>query len=289
MEVHYGTLQKNVNVTEITNSELKFGNLVMIPKGDCERASIFKIDPHPGKIKNVFIEFDNLTIIIPHDKMYCVNEVTRECKTEDNLNSLQNKLKITHGNFKEEYQEQLMAFFFLNKNDKVLELGSNIGRNSLIIASILENQKDFVTLECDPKSCEILKNNKELNNFQFNIENSALSYRKLIQKGWETIPSDVVLQGYSQVNVITLDQLIEKYNVKFNTLVADCEGALYYTLQDNPNLFNDFNKIIVENDYTNFEHKKFVDQNIIERGFKRVFHQIRLCYAFFYEVWMKNK
>ena len=49
--------------------------------------------------------------------------------------------------------------------------------------------------------------------------------RKLIQKGWDTIESDVLLDGYTNVNTITLDQLYSKYNIMFDTLVLDCEGA----------------------------------------------------------------
>lgn len=35
------------------------------------------------------------------------------------------------------------------KNNKVLEIGGNIGMNSLVIASILNNDNNFVTLECN--------------------------------------------------------------------------------------------------------------------------------------------
>ena len=53
--------------------------------------------------------------------------------------------------------------------------------------------------------------NKNLNNLNFHIEPSALSKRNLIQKGWETTESDVLLDGYTKVNTITFDKLKDKY------------------------------------------------------------------------------
>ena len=67
-------------------------------------------------------------------------------------------------------------------HEKVLEIGGNIGRNTLVIASIL-NSSNLVTLECNLESCNQLNENKNLNKFSFFIENSALSAKKLIQIG----------------------------------------------------------------------------------------------------------
>jgi hypothetical protein len=84
----------------------------------------------------------------------------------------------------------------------------------------------------------------------FFVENSALSKRPLIQKDWDTIVSDVVLEGYKKVNTITLEELHYKYKIEFDTLILDCEGAFYYILLDMPEILNNIKLIIVENDYT---------------------------------------
>jgi hypothetical protein len=97
-----------------------------------------------------------------------------------------------------------------------------------MIASVLNDSSNLVTLECDLISYDQLKSNRNLNNFNFHIQNSALSARKLIQNGWTTIPSDELLPGYSQVNTITLSELKNKYQIEFDTLVLDCEGAFYF-------------------------------------------------------------
>jgi hypothetical protein len=98
-----------------------------------------------------------------------------------------------------------MAVRYLTGKESVLEIGGNIGRNSLVIASILNNS-NFVTLECDTNIAAQLVENRDLNNFNFHIESSALSKRRLIQKGWDTMVSDDLIDGWQFVNTITLDE-----------------------------------------------------------------------------------
>ena len=184
-----------------------------------------------------------------------------------------------------------MAVRYLTGNEKVLEIGGNIGRNSLIIASILENSNNLVTLECDVNIAEQLNANKELNNLQFHIEKSALSNRKLIQKGIDTIPSDTLKDGYNWVNTITLNSLKTKYNIEFDTLVLDCEGAFYYILMDMPDILKNINLIIMENDYHNISHKNYIDNILSYNNFVVDYTESGgwgPCYNNFFEVWKKT-
>ena len=184
--------------------------------------------------------------------------------------------------------EQILAANYLTGNEKVLEIGSNIGRNSLVIASIV---KDFVTLETESNIATQLAENRELNHFTFHIENSALSKRKLIQTGWDTKPSDVLEPGYNWVNTITLEELHSKYNIEFDTLVLDCEGAFYYILMDMPEILKNVNLIIVENDYHDISHKHYVDAILKQHNFYVQYQEAggwRCFYNNFYEVWKKR-
>jgi FkbM family methyltransferase len=186
------------------------------------------------------------------------------------LSQFQSNLKLDFGTFLDEYPEQMMAVRYLTGNEKVLEIGGNIGRNSLIIASILNsnnNNNNFVSLESDTEIANQLLHNKNKNNLDFFVENSALSKRNLIQKSWNTIVSDVLLDGYKKVNIINFEQLKEKYNIDFDTLVLDCEGAFYYILLDMPEILDNIKLIIMENDYLNESHKKFIDVVLREKGF----------------------
>lgn len=214
-----------------------------------------------------------------------------ELNADQLLSELHSKLNLNHGSFSEEYPEQKMAVMFIKPDDVVLELGGNIGRNSCIIASILKDSKNLVVVESDPHSAKLLEENKTLNNLNLNIENSAISKRPLIQSAWNTVPSDVVLAGYYKVNTISYDEIKNKYNKQFNTLVADCEGALYYILQDDENLIDDFKTIIVENDYSNMNHFNDVKGKFIKHGFKLVYNR-PLNVPFptgenFFQVWQK--
>ena len=61
---------------------------------------------------------------------------------DNKLYNIHSKLKLNYGSFYEELPEQKMAVRYLTGNEKVLEIGGNIGRNSLIIASILNSNNN---------------------------------------------------------------------------------------------------------------------------------------------------
>ena len=190
--------------------------------------------------------------------LYIYIQSKKETIIDHKLKKIHKKLKIKYGNFNEELPEQEMTVRYLTGDEKVLEIGGNIGRNSLIIASIINNN-NFVSLESDTDISKQLEENMNLNNFKFHIENSALSKRKLIQKGWDTKPSNVLENGYKWVNIINFEELNRKYNIVFDTLVLDCEGAFFYILKDMPEILNNIKLIIMENDYHDISHKKYVD------------------------------
>ena len=105
------------------------------------------------------------------------------------------------------------------------------------------------------------------------------------------MPSDTLQEGYSWVNTITFDELKNKYEIDFDTLVLDCEGALYYILMDMPEILNDIRIIIMKNDYHNLEHKEYVDSVLKKYNFYRVYSESGgwgPCFNNFFEVWRKN-
>jgi FkbM family methyltransferase len=294
MKISYGIITHNIDVTQICLNKLNYNNIITIPYGDTNRARYFT-DPLVGVHKNIIIEnngiineFDEYTQI----RINLINK-TIEIIDENEINNktllLQSKLKINYGTFYDELPEQKMVVRYLNGNEKVLEIGGNIGRNSLMIASIINND-NFVTLECDEDISKQLKENRDLNNFHFHVENSALSNRKLIQRGWETQPSDTLIDGFHFVNTITLKELTDKYNIEFDTLVLDCEGAFYYILLDIPEILNNINLIIMENDYIDISNKTVVDEILIKNNFYVDYTEKGgwgPCYNNFFEVWKR--
>jgi FkbM family methyltransferase len=297
LQVEYGIESKYKDVTTIVLSHFVNNNHLYIPAGDSVRAKILG-DPVLGIVKHIRI---NGKEIYPHDveiQLFLnptlslnLRQPLSLAEATSNLKQIHQKLKFTGGKINSEYPEQLMSALFIQPDDRVLELGSNIGRNTLTIATLLQDSKQLVTLESDPKSCQILQKNRQLNNYSFHIENSALSARKLVQKGWDTIPSDKDIPGFKEIKTITLNDLLIKYPIKFNVLVADCEGALYYILNDTPNLLDSLQVLIFENDYKNIDHKKFVDSLLAKKGFHRVYAKSGgwgPCNMYFYEVFSKS-
>ena len=207
------------------------------------------------------------------------------------LQKIHSKLSLIYGSFQEEYPEQLLSAMFIAGNDKVLELGGNVGRNSCVIASLLNNSRNLVVTESDPVVIPALMANRDHNSLLFQIEDSAISQVPLIQTGWLTIPGEVAPPGYVQVKTITYNQLKEKYGIPFTTLVADCEGALYYILQDDESILDDVSLIIAENDYTDRNHFDTVCAKFVAHGFQLVHNRIGgwgPCYNEFYQVWRKK-
>lgn len=272
MIIKYGLVYNYIDITDKCLSLKDKNNIITIPCGDTNRDRLFT-DPHPGLMKKIFIFKDNkrydydvkctIKINIKNDTIDIFDEKNVQYK----LDSLYFHLKLKNGLFIHELPEQKMTMRTLTGNEKVLEIGGNIGRNSLIIGSILKDSKNLVVLETDKNIALQLKENRNINNLNFFIENSALSKRKLIQKGWVTEVSDTLLDGYEWVNIINLEELKQKYSIEFDTLILDCEGAFYYILMDMPEILNNINTIIVENDYTQKDQQEYVERILKENNF----------------------
>jgi len=299
--IFYGTDDKKTDITKIALDTLT-KNTLYIPSGDSERSMLFNIDPVPGILKNIYIIYQGIEkvyyyyskiyIDINEKKFYQIDTLPDNItiSVSEKLSNIQSSLKLDYGNFADEYPEQIMAVTYLKGHEKVLEIGGNIGRNSLIISKLLNDSSNLLTVECDPYFCSQLKFNRNLNSLNFNIENAAISKRPLIQKGWDTMVSEELLPGYKSVNIIDYNELYNKWNIKFDTLTIDCEGAFYYILMDYPHILNNITLIIMENDYHNIDHKIYIDTILKQNNFKVDYSKPGgwgPCELNFYEVWVK--
>lgn len=286
MNISYGIQGKQIDVTSLLFSSHMKSSIIYIPPDDNVRAKLFT-DPIFGKVKSIFVNGQSygadtpifidtttrrvFTVTIPD----YVAAIYPDESVAAKLSSMHRKLTLLHGSFRDEFPEQKMAVRFLKPDDRVLEIGGNVGRNSLIIGSIV-NQNSLVVLESDPDIAKQLEENRNVNGMTFAIEASALSARQLVQKGWDTIVSDVVPEGYKRVQTISLDTLRAKYPnaVPFNTLVLDCEGAFYYILIDMPDILDGITTIIMENDYYDRAHKAYIDSTLTSNGFSCVYSEV---------------
>ncbi len=297
MKVHYGIPGKYIDVTERTFLGFdRSGNRVKIPAGDHLRGVVYG-DPVPGIVKHIVIdqETDNETLYgvgeefyleIPEEYLYLTKVYRFDGDTTKRLQEIHSRLKFSGGSLTEEYPEQLMSVRFIRPDAKVLEIGANMGRNTVVIASLLKDSSNLVTLETLSECIPVLVKNREENNLHYTILNAALSKKPLYQSGWDAIPSDAPIEG--KIKVHTID-----YNFlpwRPDTIVADCEGSLFYIFQDYQEILDDISLIIMENDYWEIEKKRFVDSLLIAKGFRRVFSQgggWGPCAEFFFETWAK--
>ena len=330
MKIFYGTSNNSIDVTDICLNKLTNNDIITIPSGDTSRNRYFT-DPLIGVSKKIIISLNDELIEFGEFVVVKINTETNTVCTDENdinekLKNIHAKLHIKYGSLDEELNEQKMALRYLTGKEKVLELGGNIGRNSLLISSILENSANLVTLECDNDICDKLKENRDLNNFNFNIENSALSNRKIIQKDWETLPYDIFqkeryvmenITNYQKISLVELkskyniefdkpvfDKISEleekvlhedsntlpKYNIDFDTLVLDCEGAFYYILMDMPEILNNIKLLIMENDYKDIRKKNYIEGVLRKNNFAVDYAEPGgwgPCADNFYEVWKK--
>lgn len=292
MKFLYGINKNYVDITDKINNE----NIIKIYPENYR--SVTYGDHIYGTVKHIkFINDIGEETIIDQDKMAYISKSSQKILTIFSptlkLSQIHKNIKLEYGSIQEEYPEQLLTVMFLDENAKVLEIGSNIGRNSCIIASILNNDKNLVTLESDTDIIPKLEYNKYINNFNFNIENYALSTVPLIQREWNTKTFlKEIPQGWKEVNTINFNDLQIKYNMQFDTIILDCEGAFYQILLDMPECLENINTIIMENDYDNIDKKNYVDTVLEKYNFKSIFSMPGgwgPCKNNFYEVFTKNE
>jgi FkbM family methyltransferase len=314
MEVYYGYDDSHyINVTEVVLKKCLSDSGFFIPKTDEARAALFG-DPYPGFLKHILI-VDKFGIYhkFHHTKDISVkiSSISKQLaeindprgwyqtkgiqieNPEERLQELHKYVEFNNGYMHDEYPEQRLAMKFITPDSKVLEIGGNIGRNTIVIGSILKDSRNLVSLESDPDNAKMLQDNLRVNGIDAFVEASALSQQRLIQYGWVTTPlfDNTIPEGWKEVSTITFDDLTKKYNIAFDTLVADCEGALFHILKDDPSMLNTINMVVLENDFQDIAEKEFVNQVFAMYGLKCVYAESGgwgPCYNFFYEVWKKD-
>lgn len=203
IKVHYGTEEHNIDVTPIVFNKLKDKDIITIPQKEKARQKIFG-DPDPGVIKKIFVDMDGKTtsysnlgkVVISLSKKTITawsNEKERIfMEGEAKLRKIHASLHIKRKHIIWEYPEQVLVALFLQGNEKVLEIGGNIGRVSLVIGHILKqhgNGKNHVVMECGLDIIPKLEHYKKINHMKFHIESSALSLVPLYQRDWTVSPT----------------------------------------------------------------------------------------------------
>jgi FkbM family methyltransferase len=194
--------------------------------------------------------------------------------------------KVPHLEY--ERDEQLLVSHYIRETDVVLELGARYGSVSCIINKILKNKRHQVSVEPDNTVWEALERTKRENKCDFLIYKGIISSKNY----------DLKLNGYgSTVDIthtisnmetisstnISLPELQTTTGLKFNVLVADCEGFLETFLNENTFLYDQLDLILFECDRPDVCNYDKIKSNLIankftmvENGFQCAFKKLSL-------------
>lgn len=172
-----------------------------------------------------------------------------------------------------EKPEQDLANKYILETDVVLELGARYGSVSCVINSKLNNKNNQVVVEPDERVWEALEINKNNNNCEFNIVKGFISNKKL-----DLTNLNVCFNGYgstfennnTKIQSYSLDEVIKKYNLNFNVLVADCEGFLEVFFDENPDFYDNLRLIIFEADYPEKCDYNKIKKRLSEKKFTKI-------------------
>lgn len=295
---------------DVTDKAIQADGTLYIPAGDHARAAQFGTDPTPGTLKVVRLiqSADGHERVLTADEQFrfgepkpiddLIDATDPAISPEQKLRALHATMRLVHGSLGEEYPEQLMTMTHLApiRHDVkgVLEIGANVGRNSCVIASLLQPRSErLVAVEPSLAFCRSLQANRDVNGLHFNIEAAAISRVPLMHRAWDTtaVPDDgVVPPDWTPVTTLSWADLKNKWGLAFDVLVCDCEGALYYILKEEPDFMTGFRMVLIENDFKDAEHKQFVDAEFARAGLS-VVSQIAggwgPCQDRFYECWAR--
>ena len=187
-----------------------------------------------------------------------------------------------------ERDEQLLVSQYIKDTDTVLELGARYGSVSCIINKILKNKRNQVSVEPDNTVWKALERNKKENKCEFEIYKGIISSNKYDLKlnGYgSTVDISNTINNMETITTqnISLQELQSNTGLKFNVLVADCEGFLETFLKENSELYEQLDTILFEcdrPDVCNYDNIKaaLVEHNfkLIENGFQCVFKKLNM-------------
>jgi FkbM family methyltransferase len=176
---------------------------------------------------------------------------------------------IINHQFMEKTEQDYGDYYIIN-SDIILELGARYGTVSCIMNQKLLNKKNQVVVEPDSRVWNALEKNKINNSCDFHIIKGFISNKKLDLENTDNCygyGTTSVTNNNSTIDSFTLDEIELKHNLKFNVLVADCEGFLETFLDENPKLYNQLRLIIFEKDYPDKCNYEKIKNNLLNNGF----------------------
>ncbi len=311
--LRYGTENQYFDVTNIIMEKCLVDELyIVIDKCDFRRDSLFG-DPALYIDKYIFIYKDDILcnkidghhIVFINLKNQEIKQFSKESEVHDEMvncqiykvNDILYEVEVLFGNFLDSDQlkwTNKYQFYleYIKDGDSVLQVGSNFGRDSLVLNKVV-NCKNHVVLEYHKDVIPLLEKYKETCGLNYNVENGILSLKPTVRKDIFLIRSDILLgDGSDYIEHFKLNEFKKKYQIDFNVLVFNCSGYFYYILKDFEHLLDSVDTIILDNDILIIEHKKWVRNYLEGRQFRMINNLDRNLSEFsgkeFYQVWIKT-
>lgn len=175
-----------------------------------------------------------------------------------------------------EKEEQMLVKKYIPRDATVLEMGARYGTVSCVLSEVLDDPTRHVAVEPDSTVIESLKKNRENNGGKFHIYNGVISKNgyaiqftepnvEYHEYGTYTKMSDT-----PTVENIPLKDLEKQYNLKFDCVVADCEGFFYDFIKENPKEVESMRVVIYEQDGTPWSEmiKKYEEVDELMKSYK---------------------
>ena len=167
-----------------------------------------------------------------------------------------------------EEPEALCAYNALHETDRVLEIGGNIGRVSIVLATkLLDGGRKLVSLE--PNMVPRVHLQERAEGFNLQVIDGVLNDQKdtkpisIEQTNTYGIMSDSISSTHSTPNY-TFKEIKAKSQVDFNALVIDCEGCYedIFIDADKNGWLKEIDKIVIEWD------GEFMESFLLNNGFQ---------------------
>lgn len=149
---------------------------------------------------------------------------------------------------KYEKDEKNLLSKYIMGNEIILELGANVGVISNLINMKLSYRNNHVVLEPNTKLIQKLKLNRKINSSRFKIVEGIISKNKnvvfYLQKNNLSSSIKIKSENYFKPKCYDIQDIEKLYDLKFDTIVMDIEGAEIDFFKDYK--LNNFKNIFVE-------------------------------------------
>jgi FkbM family methyltransferase len=193
------------------------------------------------------------------------------------------KFKDENGFFdhaQRESVEQKQANKYIEANCIVLELGARYGTVSCTINKKLSYPLNQVVVEPDQRVWKLLEENMIANDCNFHIIKGFVSKTTLDltnEHNDDLYATTSIKSTSSSIKSYTLEEVETMFDLKFNTLVADCEGFLEQFFDENPHFYEQIFLIIFEKDMPHKCNYNKIRDNLKLHGFEcleEAFHEV---------------